>query len=669
MPPSGRRRRSNVNGASARAKRSTSTSEDKSPVAGNHRGGKLSKVTNGKGKTGDIARRAKFQAWHQQQMSKLSAGSRKEGENGQDGELSKETSASQKAVSVLSPLLMLCLSTTPNKLSISTTNKSFESTRPASSGSSHSSCAASVDTSNDGSNLNESASSQGTRHNDASFYPYIRCVLCDQWICSRNRFIHIESHLQYRPYKCSLCDYSNRKEIFIQIHLRKHHKGENGQPLFLPSEDIEKRVWELADQSLQHTSRVIRTESVQSAVDSNTPTSQISNDRSNRPEKNVCEGEGIVKPLVANAKRRANSHISLHVLPKENEEQCTTCGYYIQKNLFALGDHVRCHVPKAAYRCAEKGCLVSHFSRTFVYKHMKESHHQLRERVQDPLSGDHSLLEQFLSTCRNCFPSFYTVARLDRIKNRYLCNSYCVKNGEFASSSSFGKKELKTKDSDVWQTDCIGCTKNLRLLGTDYRNGCCCCFNEEKCSSGAVGKVVCRLCLKSVPGKLIVLEGHALSHVVPLPLKCCHCSFAGSKLSALRSHISETHKYAHQKRIEFLWDGFNWKSLWKRCFERCFNYLATFSAELPRVTCALCFEEVVDSPATMLDHTQHHISVRKYGCIYCPTTSTNEAKTIAAHIQQYHCCCPLVVQCFYDSQETSSERLRVCQVCFPGFKL
>lgn len=38
--------------------------------------------------------------------------------------------------------------------------------------------------------------------------------------------MHIESHLQYRPYKCSICMYDNRKEIFIQLHLKRTHKGE-----------------------------------------------------------------------------------------------------------------------------------------------------------------------------------------------------------------------------------------------------------------------------------------------------------------------------------------------------------------------------------------------------------------------------------------------------------
>lgn len=37
--------------------------------------------------------------------------------------------------------------------------------------------------------------------------------------------MHVESHLQYRPYKCSFCGYDNRKEIFIILHIKKVHGG------------------------------------------------------------------------------------------------------------------------------------------------------------------------------------------------------------------------------------------------------------------------------------------------------------------------------------------------------------------------------------------------------------------------------------------------------------
>lgn len=39
------------------------------------------------------------------------------------------------------------------------------------------------------------------------------------------RYMHVESHLQYRPYKCSFCGYDNRKEIFIILHIKKVHGG------------------------------------------------------------------------------------------------------------------------------------------------------------------------------------------------------------------------------------------------------------------------------------------------------------------------------------------------------------------------------------------------------------------------------------------------------------
>lgn len=46
------------------------------------------------------------------------------------------------------------------------------------------------------------------------------------WATTNNfRYMHIESHLQYRPYKCSVCGYDNRKEIFISLHIKKTHGG------------------------------------------------------------------------------------------------------------------------------------------------------------------------------------------------------------------------------------------------------------------------------------------------------------------------------------------------------------------------------------------------------------------------------------------------------------
>lgn len=95
-----------------------------------------------------------------------------------------------------------------------------------------------------------------SRHNDAAFYPNIQCILCKEWVCSRNRYMHIESHLQYRPYKCSVCNYDNRKKIFIELHINKIHKGASNV-VYQPDPELEKRAWIMAEQCLQHTREVL----------------------------------------------------------------------------------------------------------------------------------------------------------------------------------------------------------------------------------------------------------------------------------------------------------------------------------------------------------------------------------------------------------------------------
>lgn len=43
---------------------------------------------------------------------------------------------------------------------------------------------------------------------------------------------HLEAHLNYRPYKCSACEYARRREIFVVQHIKTHHMGqENVQML------------------------------------------------------------------------------------------------------------------------------------------------------------------------------------------------------------------------------------------------------------------------------------------------------------------------------------------------------------------------------------------------------------------------------------------------------
>ncbi|VDM13728.1 unnamed protein product, partial [Wuchereria bancrofti] len=96
-----------------------------------------------------------------------------------------------------------------------------------------------------------------TKHNDAAYYPNIQCLLCREWVCSRNRYMHVESHLQYRPYKCSFCGYDNRKEIFIMLHIKKVHGG-RAEVIRDINTELEHEAWNIAERCVEHTRDVLK---------------------------------------------------------------------------------------------------------------------------------------------------------------------------------------------------------------------------------------------------------------------------------------------------------------------------------------------------------------------------------------------------------------------------
>ncbi|EFO27388.2 hypothetical protein LOAG_01099 [Loa loa] len=96
-----------------------------------------------------------------------------------------------------------------------------------------------------------------TKHNDAAYYPNIQCLLCREWVCSRNRYMHVESHLQYRPYKCSFCGYDNRKEIFIILHIKKVHGG-RAEVIRDINTELEHEAWNIAERCVEHTRDVLQ---------------------------------------------------------------------------------------------------------------------------------------------------------------------------------------------------------------------------------------------------------------------------------------------------------------------------------------------------------------------------------------------------------------------------
>lgn len=91
-------------------------------------------------------------------------------------------------------------------------------------------------------------------------YKNVLCVICNEWICSRNRKNHIEAHLNYRPYKCSACSYARRREIFVDQHIRTQHKGVEGVVMLSDVDlHVAMEVDRLAEECVTRTRKIIDT--------------------------------------------------------------------------------------------------------------------------------------------------------------------------------------------------------------------------------------------------------------------------------------------------------------------------------------------------------------------------------------------------------------------------
>uniref|UniRef100_A0A1I7TBF9 C2H2-type domain-containing protein n=1 Tax=Caenorhabditis tropicalis TaxID=1561998 RepID=A0A1I7TBF9_9PELO len=98
------------------------------------------------------------------------------------------------------------------------------------------------------------------RLREAAFgrYKNVLCVICNEWICSRNRKNHIEAHLNYRPYKCSACNYARRREIFVMQHIKSQHQGQEGVEMLSQIDlHVALEVDRLADECVTRTRKLI----------------------------------------------------------------------------------------------------------------------------------------------------------------------------------------------------------------------------------------------------------------------------------------------------------------------------------------------------------------------------------------------------------------------------
>lgn len=164
----------------------------------------------------------------------------------------------------------------------------------------------------------QEATSEIQRLREAAFgrYKNVLCVICNEWICSRNRKNHIEAHLNYRPYKCSACSYARRREIFVIQHIKTQHKSAEGiEMLSAVDLHVALEVDRLADECVTRTRKLI--ENMQEKKDGDFGENKDFDEKAlelmmaEEAEKKVVLIESVseVRPKVANYHRRQRTKV------------------------------------------------------------------------------------------------------------------------------------------------------------------------------------------------------------------------------------------------------------------------------------------------------------------------------------------------------------------------
>ncbi|KRZ18200.1 putative zinc finger protein R05D3.3 [Trichinella zimbabwensis] len=556
-----------------------------------------------------------------------------------------------------------------------------------------------------------------SKHNDSTFYPYIKCTLCGEWVCSRNRISHIESHLHYQPYRCSECGHMSRKEIFIDIHLRQCHGG-IGSVVLAHDPELEKHAWALAEQCIQHTRaeiiklnpnlveqkssldlenspELIRLSEEEILLNKALTESQLSKDW---PMKSAADNAcmlpansnfhtGIVhqqRNLHSELNESGRGTTQLFVSCMKDERCCGICQFYVAENVVLLEDHVRSHLSEESFACPGKDCEVRHSSRFFLRRHIKLVH-GMSKLPHDLLEKHPALVEEFLNLCRRCFASYFTEIILERYKFKYfmLCRS---NKQDGLRSCRFSKRKLTSANDGnrtkiakrtakaIIKTEvdfqCLGCALKLRLFSDDFSAGCCACMERaDSADNLGNGSVFCNLCSLLIPGDLVLLEQHAIRHMIPLPFGCIACAFTDWKMKSLVEHLKMLHPADEFSELfVFKWRLKDWKQIWRQSFEQCFVKIqekGDFQDVQEKKRCALCLMEVVHTDEALYEHTRYHASVRKYACIFCNFLHSADLQLISDHIINEHPTMPVVIKFANDTPEIISERLRIQAACFP----
>ncbi|VBB26284.1 unnamed protein product [Acanthocheilonema viteae] len=268
-----------------------------------------------------------------------------------------------------------------------------------------------------------------TKHNDAAYYPNIQCLLCREWVCSRNRYMHVESHLQYRPYKCSFCGYDNRKEIFIILHIKKVHGG-RAEVIRDINTELEHEAWNIAERCVEHTRDVLQRAHQETVQDDKASTSTEPSNSIKVEEALLSKYSTQYRPRLYNTQRAEKSlviedSLKMGIVPDFSE---------------VSNREVKCQVS-----CSVGDCTLQHHSKNFLTRHMKEVH-KYKQTPTDIIELDPSLKKEFCKVASQCFPSHFSdlssfhifrrspISRSPLLKSLAETNS-CIPSTCFATSA------------------------------------------------------------------------------------------------------------------------------------------------------------------------------------------------------------------------------------------
>ncbi|VDK67202.1 unnamed protein product [Onchocerca ochengi] len=254
------------------------------------------------------------------------------------------------------------------------------------------------------------------KHNDAAYYPNIQCLLCREWVCSRNRYMHVESHLQYRPYKCSFCGYDNRKEIFIVLHIKKVHGG-RAEVIRDINTELEHEAWNIAERCVEHTRDVLQRAHQETVQDAKVSTSTEISNSAKVEEALLSKYSAQYRPRLYNTQRAEKSlviedSLKMGIVPdfsevSNREVKCQICNGFVISHLTVMEEHTRSHLTQPSYRCSVGDCTLKHHSKNFLTRHMKEVH-KYKQTPTDIIELDPSLKKEFCRTASRCFPDHFS---------------------------------------------------------------------------------------------------------------------------------------------------------------------------------------------------------------------------------------------------------------------